>query len=302
MSPIFRLLPLLFIFALAFSVIRDGAPPFTLDTHVYSTRHGDSLRLDVRMPAKPLSGCPGVVFVHGGGFQMGSRDSAPVIAFLDTLAEAGVLSASISYRLTMAGRGFGCDVISEEKQAAVAHAGEDLVEALDWLQHHPPTREWDSGWVAAGSSAGAETVLWSAYVDAPSRWQGAISFSGALDAGTAPSSSLPPLLSIHGTCDQLVPAETNLHHFCPEDSPGAWLLIGGPAWADSLRQKGQFAWSWRYCGGGHGLCTSAMKDPKVQRLILDWLTLGRDTNQDIFTDSLGLPLPQSLSSCPQPCN
>lgn len=254
------------------------------------------------MPATPLADCPGVVFVHGGGFQMGKRDSGPVSTFLDTLAAAGVASASISYRLTMAGRGFGCDVRSEDKRAAVAHAGEDLIDALDWLQEHPATHEWAGGWVAAGSSAGAETVLWSAYVDSPSRWEGAISFSGALDAGSSANSTLPPLLAIHGTCDPLVPVESDLHHYCPEDSPGAWLLIGGPAWADSLRHEGQFAWRWKYCGGGHGVCTSALIDPEVQKLVLDWLTLGRGTNRDILTDASGLPLSQNLSSCPHPCN
>ena len=302
MSLVLRLFTLTFIFALALPASRVILPPFALETHVYSTRHGDALKLDLRMPLAPLADCPGVVFVHGGGFQMGKRDSEPASAFLDTLAAAGVASASISYRLTMAGRGFGCDIRLEEKRAAVAHAGEDLIDALDWLQQHPPTRDWSGGWVAAGSSAGAETALWSAYVDSPNRWEGAISFSGALDAGTTAHSALPPLLAIHGTCDQLVPVESDLHHFCPEDSPGAWPLTGGPAWADSLRREGQFAWRWRFCGGGHEICTSALRNHEVQKLVLEWLTLGRGTNRDILTDSSGLPLYQSRSSCPQPCN
>lgn len=302
MSRIFRLLPLVFISILASSGLGTISAQFVLDTHAYSKRFGDTLKLDLRMPLTPLTDCPGVVFVHGGGFQIGKRDSEPVSAFLDALAAAGVASASISYRLTMAGRGFGCDVRSEEKRAAVAHAAEDLIDALDWLQQHPSTRDWSGGWIAAGSSAGAEAVLWSAYVDSPSRWEGAISFSGALDAGSTANSSLPPLLAIHGTCDKLVPVESDLHHFCPEDSPGAWLLIGGPAWADSLRQEGQFAWRWRFCGAGHGICTTALRDREVQKLVLDWLTLGRGTNRDILTDPLGLPLSQSRSSCPQPCN
>ena len=84
-----------------------------------------------------------------------------------------------------------------------------------------------TGWVIAGSSAGAETALWSGYVDAPDRWKGVVSYSGALDAATRPSSASPPLFALHGTCDVLVPIGADIHHFCPEDemAPGPSSVV-----------------------------------------------------------------------------
>lgn len=270
-------------------------------TRVYSTKQGHSLELDLRFPEHPNPALPALLFVHGGGFQAGSRNAPPVAAFLDAMAEAGVLSASISYRLTRKGIGFGCDTPTAEKRQAVADAGADLIDALDHLEADPQLRPWMSRWIAAGSSAGAETALWSGYVNAPDRWSGVISFSGALDASTAPTASLPPLLAVHGQCDRLVPCGVDLHHLCDPESPGAWSLIGGPAWADSLQAHSVPAWSHVVCDGQHGICNSAMVDPLVQAWILEWLRGGMALPQE--TRPVGLDAsPPGRSSCPQPCN
>ena len=294
-------LPLFFLCSLG-SCQQDAGPVTSLNTHVYQVLGMDTLRLDLRQPAQPRRDCAGLVFIHGGGFQGGRRDTPTASQFLDSLAEAGIPSASISYRLTMAGRGFGCDVPTEDKRRAVAAAGTDVLAALDWLESQPFLDSHSSGWVVAGSSAGAETALWSGYVDAPNRWKGVISFSGALDAATPPSSSAPPLLALHGTCDDLVPIGADIHHFCPEDQVGAWPLIGGPAWADSLRITGVTAWTWTQCGGRHGVCNSAMLNPDVHRLILEWLSGGHAHNRDLCVKDDGTPFLQGRSSCPQPCN
>ncbi len=274
---------------------------FQRETHPYAQRESGPLHLDLRIPDAAASS-PGVVFVHGGGFQMGTRDSAPVTQFLDALAAAGIPSASISYRLTMTGRGFGCDVPVADKRRAVALAGEDLEEALTWLEGHDNRSDWPVSWVAAGSSAGAETALWSGYVHAPDRWAGVLSFSGALDASTSPHSTAPPLLAVHGQCDALVPVGADLHHFCPEDSPGAWALIGGPAWADSLRRVAVPASTWVQCGGSHRVCTSAMSNPAVVDRVIQWLLKGGQDDWDVLVDAAGFPLQAGRSSCPQPCN
>lgn len=274
----------------------------TLSTHVYRILGEDTLRLDLRQPARPRADCAGLVFIHGGGFQGGRRDAPVASQFLDSLAKVGIASASISYRLSMAGRGFGCDVPTEDKRNAVATAGADALAALNWLESSALLASHSTGWVVAGSSAGAETALWSAYVDAPDRWKGVVSYSGALDAATQPLLSSPPLFALHGMCDALVPVGADLHHFCPEDQAGAWPLIGGPAWADSLRTAGRTAWTWTQCDGGHGVCNSAMLNPDVQRLLLDWLAGGHARNRDACVKKDGTLLPQGRSSCPHPCN
>lgn len=271
------------------------------ETHTYAEVDGEALELDLRVPQVCTPDAPGVVFLHGGGFQSGRRDVEPVAHFLDALADAGIASASISYRLTMAGRGFGCDVPSREKQSAVEAAASDAARALTWLQARTDEAGLPTHWVIAGSSAGAEAALWSAYSSVPNRWAGAMSFSGALDAGVQPRAMAPPLLAVHGTCDPLVPVGRDLHHFCSEDDPGAWLLVGGPAWADSLRSVGVAAWTRRDCGAGHSVCNSALIHPEVKAMAVHWLRHGRDDNADVYVNAGGESL-QGGESCPQPCN
>lgn len=274
---------------------------FHIEGHVFAQREEGPLHLDLRLPRSAAS-APGVVFVHGGGFQMGTRKSGPVTHFLDALATAGIPSASISYRLTMKGRGFGCNIPVEDKRRAVALAGEDLEDALTWLEGQEDRKGWPSQWVAAGSSAGAETAMWSGYVHAPDRWAGVLSFSGAVDASAIPMDSAPPLLAIHGQCDALVPIGVDIHHFCPADSPGAWALIGGPAWADSLRSVDVPASTWTVCGGSHRVCTSALSNPAVVDRVIQWLMKGGREEWHVLVDEAGRTLQAGRSSCPQPCN
>ena len=267
----------------------------TSGTHVYSETA--NLKLDLRLPEHPQTGTPGVIFVHGGGFQMGRRDSETVCSFLDDLSRAGIASASISYRLTRKDKGFGCDVAVEEKQTAVQAAGEDLMQALNWLELHclngPDT------WVAAGSSAGAETALWAGYVAHPDRWAGVLSLSGALDSRTKVAADAPPLFAAHGVCDAVVPARHDVHRDCPLDSKGAWDLLGGLAWADSLRASGVQATTWKECQGGHEVCNTAMVNPDVREKILMWLThLGSNQNQDWSDSHPG----KGPHPCPSPCH
>jgi len=276
--------------------------PHRMETHVYGNMDGCALELDLRLPESPTPNHPGVVFIHGGGFQTGRKDATPNRHFLDALADSGIISASISYRLTRADRGFGCDVPIHEKQEAVRLAAEDLMKALDWLETHPRSASWPGDWVAAGSSAGAETALYAGYVDSPLRWKGILSFSGALDASARPPSHGPALFAVHGTCDRVVPPRVDIHRFCSEDSPGAWPLIGGIAWADSLRSRGTSAWTWSQCGGDHMVCNTAMQDHSVQAMVLEWLSGKGESQRDVVVGLDGQRLKSGRSSCPQPCN
>ena len=79
---------------------QDGLSGSLFQTHVYSINGADTLMLDLRMPVRKVPGSPGVIFLHGGGFSQGQRDRGPHVQLLDTLCAKGIVSASISYRLT----------------------------------------------------------------------------------------------------------------------------------------------------------------------------------------------------------
>ena len=61
----------------------------------YATVHGTELKLDLYLP-DDVSQPPLLVWVHGGAWQAGSKDSAPTMPFLG----AGYALASLSYRLS----------------------------------------------------------------------------------------------------------------------------------------------------------------------------------------------------------
>ena len=274
---------------------QDAEEVMSLSTHLYRVVGTETLRLDLRQPAHPRQDCPGLIFVHGGAFQRGSRDTPTASQFLDSLAQAGIASASISYRLTMAGRGFGCNIPTEDKRGAVAAAGTDALAALVGRVQRPLTSH-STGWVIAGSSAGAETALWSGYVDAPDRWKGVTSYSGALDAATRPSW---PLLLVcpPGGVMCWSPSGRTLS-LLPEDETDLALMVVPRGWTLSAPQTD--------CGpgpmgGGHGVCTSHAQSgcaAAAHRMA----RRGAAQNRDVCVDQDGSTLPGGRTSCPHPCN
>ena len=278
----------------------SGGPRFVKSTHVFRHVGNDTLSLDLRIPSSASASAPGVVFVHGGGFSAGQRDRGAHTRLLDSLAAKGIASASISYRLTMKGRGFGCHVPSHEKQDAVQAAAEDLMAALAWLDGAPANLALPDEWVAMGSSAGAETAMWAGYGDHPDAWRGVVAFSGAVtDTLTLPNHP-PPFFAVHGHCDAVVPPNRDLHRSCRESDAGGWWLCGGLCWAERMRDAGALATTREYCQGDHMVCNSAMLDPALQNDLILWLQhLGRDPHaHQAFRSSDGRFLP---GPCPSPC-
>lgn len=112
---------------------------------LYREVDGYKLCLDVYLPSnfgpKHASGREAVVLVHGGGWWQGSRENlAPLAA---RLAERGIVSTVVSYRLAEAAR-----------YPAAVH---DVRAAIDWLQHHSAEYEVDPLKITvAGSSAGGQ--------------------------------------------------------------------------------------------------------------------------------------------------
>ena len=199
-------------------------------------RYRDTLELDlysgksVSQQARPL-----LVLVHGGGFESGRRDGELESSFCLKMAEKGYLVASISYRLTRRNDPFSCDCDTKKKMESFVKASEDLSDAVHFILARKDLSFDRENLILAGSSAGAETILHSAFMAHDYRFNhiprfpvsGIISFSGAVsDAAYITKSNAVPALLIHGKKDRLVPYGTAPHHLCEEERPGYLILDG----------------------------------------------------------------------------
>ncbi len=193
------------------------------------------LELDLYLPsADELS--PVVVYVHGGGWQRGSRRDPPPLLeadFYDQIAAQGLAVAAIDYRLS--------------GEARFPAPLEDVRTAVDWVRDNAAAYGLDPGRVCLwGDSAGGHLVLLAALTGAIVRaavaWfpvtdllgmpSDLAEAGGVPDLGPdsrearllgAPASSVPdlarqaspvthaqagapPILLLHGMVDDLVPA------------------------------------------------------------------------------------------------
>jgi len=108
----------------------------------YAKPGGKPLLLDLYLPEKPSAAAlPVVVWVHGGGWNKGSKDNCPAA----WLAGDGFAVASINYRLSTEG--------PWPAQIDDCHA------AVRWLREHAGEYKIDGGHVGAwGGSAGGHLV------------------------------------------------------------------------------------------------------------------------------------------------
>lgn len=252
-STIFHQLPLLGLLILSLSNVFHAHGQ---ENQAFIVRGDSSLELSLYSAAsKPSERL--VLFAHGGGFSGGSRLQGKNVAFCHALSQKGIDVASIDYRLRQKQDGFHCDVPIEEKREAIAWAAEDLLEAWVHLQK--------SGYknvILAGSSAGAEAALYAAYHIGSKGIEGVISIAGAMEPAPTNAASIP-LLAFHGECDQLVPYGESIHHFCPEESPGALLLQGGGAMAHCSSHTRLVS----YENKGHELSAELLSDAEALNAI-----------------------------------
>ena len=197
----------------------------TLKLDFYSLREVDS-------EDRPL-----IILVHGGGFSGGKRDGLGESEFCNKMARKGYAVASISYRLTRKGGSFGCDCPSRTKINTFVKASEDLSAAVSYLISRDKELAFDrTRIVLAGSSAGAETVLNTAFMSGhhdfkgieSHNFAGVVSFAGAMvNSAYINAGNALPALFFHGQKDQLVPYGTEPHHHCPIRAEG-YLMLDGP--------------------------------------------------------------------------
>lgn len=132
------------------------------------------LYMDVFMPkGDTLKKRPAIIFVHGGAFIIGSRHNDDMVAFCDSFARRGYVTATIDYRLGMGATvtkffGIPVDLKLEAKNAyrAVYRAVQDSRAAIRFLKHNAENFGIDTTKIyLVGSSAGGILTLQNLYLD-----------------------------------------------------------------------------------------------------------------------------------------
>lgn len=187
----------------------------TYGSAVDQTGRRVTLLMDVYEPAgDTVTERPAVVWVHGGSFSSGTKESPEIVDEATSLARKGYVTVSISYRLVSGGCP-GSDVA--RCLIAIGHAREDAQTAVRFLRSQASEYGIDTDRIAiGGTSAGAITALNVGYAGenpGPGDHQGfsssvraVQSLSGAeLNSGGAIDADDAPALLFHGTTDRLVP-------------------------------------------------------------------------------------------------
>lgn len=214
--------------------------------HTYS----DTLRLDfyTAKDSKASTERPLILLVHGGGFAGGTRDNPEEAKFSQTMATKGYAVASISYDLTRAGKrnGFGCNCPATQKIETFKANSKNILQAIEYLKNGSDFNFDTSKIVLAGSSAGAEGILNTAYMEAYPGYEdlslknydfaAVVSLAGAiLNADYIREGNAVPAFLVHGKIDQMVPYGSDPHHFCQLTDVGFLPMDGSKTIADRLK-------------------------------------------------------------------
>ncbi len=252
----------LFIFFLLIPVLISGQKR-DFKTISYFGNDSLTLELDLFTPGTPAIKSPLVIFLHGGAFSGGMRSNGH--PFCRNLSENGIVSATISYSLSMKGKSFNCDGNLTEKIKAIQLAAHQARLATIWFIKNASDLGIDTNSIfLAGSSAGAEAVLHAGFLN-PSeqghfsdslsgsfRYAGIISGAGALlDINMITCENKIPVLSYHGTCDPLVPYYIAPHHYCSQNSTGYMMMFGSHAIHDRLQFLHGSSQLMTFCNEGH---------------------------------------------------
>lgn len=279
MSIVIRIIPILFLVLVFFSCDSEKPVPkhefkdvVRMDSVLFHVHDTDSLWINFyALNSREQLKEDVILVVHGGGFMGGSRNSPTIDAFCKQAAASGFKVASMDYRLTLKGSSFGCDQTIENKIAAIEAAAKEIWIAEKFVRGESEMRGMSDRMFLLGNSAGAEAALHAVYAPsleedrADHRFDGLISLAGAMiDTSWIQPENATASLFFHGTCDPLVPYASAIHHYCPEDSPGALMLHGSWSIAQRLNSLGT-PWSLNtFCGEDHKLAaTPFLEHPDV---------------------------------------
>lgn len=211
----------------------------SVDTFQFETVNNQKLDFDyysiISKKKKPT-----IIFVHGGSFKNGSKNSTYIKPFAEKFVAAGYNVASIDYRLTLKGKSFHCDCPSTEKIKTFENAVYDIRAVTKHLLDNKKELKIDpKKIILAGNSAGAEAILHAAFwsndqhnidkqlLKNSFKYAGLIAYAGAIvDTILITDKNAIPTALFHGTCDQYVPYKTAPHHYCPDSTVGALMLSG----------------------------------------------------------------------------
>ena len=276
-------------------------------TYRYATRDTCDLLLDVYRPAPGSDSLfqgqrkPTILFVFGGGFITGSRNSEWHKPWLEKLSQEGYGAVAIDYRLGMKGyqvkKGLkGAIQASEAFYQAQEMGVEDVFSAVSFLADNQELTGIDANnLVLSGSSAGAIISLAAVYDIALGhtqglpegfRFKGVMSFAGGIVSNTgAPDFPVPPccpVLLLHGTADQAV-AYSHYGAF----GKGIW---GSDYLAKQFKKKGYPFIFYRFKDRTHDVA-SYMEAcwPKERVFLEEEVMQGHRSTIDALVDDPALP-------------
>jgi len=284
----------------------------SVQTLTYASKNGENLDLDVYLPEYDAeTERATIIYVHGGGFSGGQRNSENIQEFCSELAKYGYVVASISYRLTRKDKegGFGCNCPASEKINTFYAAVEDLQDAAFFLIQNRFEFGIDpQKIIISGSSAGAETVLNAAYQppycygldSGPVSFAGVIGMAGAIpDTTVIYDESAVPSLLFHGTDDNLVPYASAPHHYCREGSPGYLVLHGSYTIAQKLGQLEVPYWLHTTCGAGHEIANKPMTEyfDVITGFCYDYIIKGENESRKTIIQGKQEPVNHKYNFC-----
>jgi poly(3-hydroxybutyrate) depolymerase len=188
-------------------------------TYIYSVKGSDTLHLDTYIDySASVAGLrPVMIYIHGGGFNAGSRKNVAQELFLRHFAEQGFVAVAIDYRLALTpDNKYNIKGVDE----VVRIANEDLVDATAFILSKTDELQVDASKVLiSGGSAGAIACLtlendicnhadYTRALPVGFNYAGVISHAGAIPIKTdtlAWAEKPCPILFFHGDKDNAVP-------------------------------------------------------------------------------------------------
>lgn len=245
-------------------------------TYTYSIKDLDTLKLDVYTPENITSGqkLPTLLWMHGGGFSVGSRDFKDDAELCEYASQHGYIGISISYRLLRKGTksGFGCDCSKEDKMEVFKQAAIDYLDAAAFVVANAEELYVDTNHIiAGGSSAGAEGTLNAVFMREyfaddlekynDVKFAGVFSCAGAIvNAEYITEQNIIPSVLYHGTDDKLVPFGSAPHHYCNPEKPGYLFLDGAKVIVNKLKEYETPYYFNIVKGGGHEISAIPFDD------------------------------------------
>lgn len=166
---------------------------------------------------------PLLIWMHGGGFKFGSKNTSEVQLWCNSFAQRGFVCAAVNYRLSKKNTLFKFKALV----SGAADAVEDVRNAIIFFKQHAKEYRLDTNRIIlAGNSAGAIVALQAAYstpaelsalaedttINKPAVYTGKIAavvnFWGALFNIDWLRKASIPIVSVHGSNDHTVPANT----------------------------------------------------------------------------------------------